>query len=182
MYPCKLCIAELDANPACEGWEQEGPFPPEFRTERGLAMHVARTHKVKAAHRKVESVDEVQNHTDVIKFAIHRLGCEWPAGIAWKRSAIILSYSGYTAKELAETIEWCAGTGRRFDLPWKVIVHVDAYREEKGGRLFSGMVDPIQVKLDALYASADNELRKKIRAASNKLDRRDALALLQEHG
>lgn len=133
------------------------------------------------AVRDLQGPGDVKTFKDVVVFAINRLGCDWPEGQDWKRSLIILSYSGYEVRELADTIEWCAMTGKRFDMPWKAIVHVDAYREEKGSRLHVGAVDPIQAKLDALYIGADNDLRKRIRAASSTSDKRAALALLAEH-
>lgn len=166
MFPCDRCNAE--------GYESS------FKTERGLALHKSKAHGLKAKNRAVEDVASVRNFTDVVKFAIYRLGCDFPTGEDWKKNVIILSYSGYKAEELAETIEWCANTGRRFQQPWKVIVHVDAYHEEKSATLFVGAVDPIQAKLDALYALADGETRKRIRAASNKTDKREALALIRE--
>lgn len=169
IFECDVCAREF-----------EEMDPPRFKTERGLNLHKSRTHGLKASERKVESVEEVRNFQDVIKFAIYRLGTDWPVGEQWKRNAIILSYSGYTFSELAETIEWCAATGKRFDLPWKTIIWVDAYREERGSRLFTGIADPIQAKLDALYVNADNETRKRIRSASSKSDKREALALLKE--
>jgi hypothetical protein len=170
MYECSVCK---------ENYPDDTKVPA-FKTERGLALHKSKTHQLTARDRVVEAVDDVRNFQDVIKFAIHRLGCDWPAGEDWKRSAIILSYSGYDAKDLAQTIEWCANTGKRFDLPWKAIVWVDQWREEKGSRLFSGAVDPVQARLDALYTTADGQLRKRIRAVSNNPDKREALELLRE--
>jgi hypothetical protein len=127
--------------------------------------------------KELNTVEDVTTMRDVINWAIKRLGCEWPTGDDWKKNSIILSYSGYEAKELAQVIEWCAATGKHPAVPWKVIVWVDAFHEDQMPLLIN---DPIQQRLDEIYVHADSETRKRIRAVSGTPDKRAAMALLKE--
>lgn len=124
---------------------------------------------------------EVKTIADLRDYTVWRMGIKASLPAArWKASTIIFKECGYPIPFLAELANWCAENSKHPDEPWKIIFWAEQYSEDKLRRVAVNAIDPVQKKLDELYASSSDAIRKRIMQVSGKTDKREALALLRE--